>query len=182
MIVRIKTHHGYLSPQPVMKEHDPVVFQYRESPGLWEDIDIEGLEALIPPAPTPTPPSPEPTPPPVSGIPAAVQPVEQSAAYVGRVKSYLLSQGHNLSGACGAFDIVKHATWYLYLVGSYGVGLLSKPDGNQCEGYATDIVMYSTMNGQIIDILGDGGGQNNPQWGVSDVVDPARWRPPVQPA
>lgn len=185
MLIKVRTAHGYLSFQPPANG-DPngaVTVQYRPLPEpsfqTWEEVYVEGLEALVPPPDVPeTPPDPEL---PYEQIPAAIQPVEQSAAYVGRVKAWLESEGHDLSGPCGAFEIVRQVTWYLYLVGSYGVGLLDKPDGNNCEGYATDIVMYSTMGGQIIDILGDGGGQNTPQWGVSDTVDPARWRPPVQP-
>ncbi len=153
----------------------------RDGVGLWETFEVIVVEAdPAPPNPGPGPdPGPGPTPP-QPGIPAAIQPVERSAAYIGRVKDWLLSRGHNLSGPCGAFDIVSNAAWYLR-PSNPTVGLLDKPAGNNCRGYATDIIMFSDMNGDIIDCLGDGGGQNVPQWGVSDTVDPGRWRPPVQP-
>lgn len=168
MKTAIGTAHGWISVQPDGRlEFRPL----SSTPGPWETFDFPGFGAVPVPGPEP----------PQSGIPDAIEPVEQTAAYVGRVKAWLQSEGHNLNGPCGAFDIVKNVVWYLFVSGSYGVGLLEKSGGNQCDGYATDIVMYSTMHGQIIDILGDGGGNNTPQWGVSDTVDPARWRPPVQP-
>lgn len=163
--------HGWLSLQPDGRlEFRPLT----EEPGVWEMFDFPGFVAYVPPTPT------EPPEPPPVGILRAIQPVEQSAAYIGRVKAWLQSQGHDLSGPCGAFDIVSTAVWYLR--GPYPTcGLLDKPGGNQCKGYAVDIIMFSDMGGQIIDVLGDGGGANTPQWGVSDTVDPGRWRPPVEP-
>jgi hypothetical protein len=175
----IKTAHGYLSFQPSAQPDGPVNVQYRQSPGLWEEIELVNLEA-----PPVTPPTPE-TPPPVStdGVPSAVQPVERTAAYIGRVKNYLMLQGYSLVGPCGAFTIVEHAVWYMGQTDPT-VGLLDKPDGNMCRGYATDIVMFRNQLGAIVDVLGDGGNANNPQWNVSSPgeVELDRWRPPVQPA
>jgi hypothetical protein len=91
------------------------------------------------------------------------------------IKQDLLSRGVNLSGPCGAFEITKRVAWQLR---AEGAGLLSKPAGNNCEGYATDYIVF--RNGPSFDILGDGGGANNPQWAQDD--DPsllARWRDPL---
>jgi hypothetical protein len=182
--VLFKTAHGYLSFQPPQRGVEVPPMEYRQVAGSWEEVDLIGLEWPTPTPPNPGPNPPDPTPPtptpPNTGIPAAIQPVERSASYIGRVKSWLLSLGLDLSGPCGAFSIVQNAAWYLR-PSNPTVGLLDKPGGNNCRGYATDIIMFSDMNGQIIDCLGDGGGANIPQWGVSDTVDPDRWRPPVQP-
>lgn len=78
---------------------------------------------------------------------------------VASVKATLVSQGVNLTGACGAFAITKNVAWQMK--GS-GAGLLSKPSGSNCNNFATDIIAYP--DGYIYDILGDGGGANNPQW------------------
>jgi hypothetical protein len=61
------------------------------------------------------------------------------------------------------------------------VGLLSKPGGNHCNGYATDCIVLANKT-DIVDLLGDGGGQNTPSWYVRErEVDPDRWEPPVEP-
>lgn len=99
-----------------------------------------------------------------------------SQALVEAVKAHLEAIGTNLSGPCGAFAITQRVAWELR---STGAGLLSKPAGNNCDGYATDIICYP--NGQLIDILTDGGGANGPSWNTSDVVDPARYRPAFDP-
>lgn len=162
MKLRIKTAHGYLSFQPDGR------LEYREHAGAWEEIDLEGLDLreffTIPP----------PDPPPVAVGP----PASETVAYVAAVKAQLVAQGVPLTGPCGAFQITKRVAWGLRF---QGYGLLSKPSGNNCEGYATDIVMKNNGAGDIVDVLGDGGGQNTPLWGISDTVDPGRWRPPVQP-
>lgn len=100
-----------------------------------------------------------------------------SLEIVQQVKSQLESQGKDLSGPCGAFAITKRVAWILR---STGAGLLSKPSGNNCDGYAVDIICYP--NGFIRDILGDGGGANDPHWPDPDeVVDPSRYRPAIDP-
>lgn len=165
MNVTIKTAHGFLSFQPNGS------IEYRQSVGPWEVIDIDGLTL-----PQPVPPGPGPGPgpvPPVGPIPT------ETAVYVAQVKAWLQGQGADLSGPCGAFLITKHVAWGLR---DRGFGLLSKPAGNNCDGYAVDIVMRRQDKGAIIDILGDAGNANVPIWNdPADVVDPARWRPPVQP-
>lgn len=101
-----------------------------------------------------------------------------SQALVTAIKNELLAAGRDLSGPCGAFAITKRVAWALH---GTGAGLLAKPSGNNCDGYATDIVCYP--DGRIRDILGDGGGANTPQWpeGELEVVDPARYRFAIDP-
>jgi hypothetical protein len=176
----IKTAHGYLSFQPSGQPDGTIPLpQYRESPGPWEEITLETIGEPVPPPETETPP-----PTGVEGsIPASVAPAERSAAYIGRVKAHLESQGYNLMGPCGAFAIVEHAVWWLAPTNPT-VGLLDKPDGNQCRSYATDIIFFRDQRGAIVDVLGDGGNANNPQWNVSSPGEAEldRWRPPVVPA
>jgi hypothetical protein len=95
---------------------------------------------------------------------------------VATVKRELEARGVDLSGACGAFQITKRVAWRLR---GEGAGLLSKPGGNNCEGYSVDIVAYP--GGVIFDMLGSSGGANNPQWLPSDAVDPERYRPAIDP-
>ena len=171
MKVKFKTAHGYLSFQPPDVPEGAVRLQYRDKAGPWEEIDIEGLEF---PTVAKTDGGGGGIPVPADKGPAASPSVE----YVAAVKAMLVAQGVNLSGPCGAFAITKRVAWGLRHL---GCGLLDKPGGNNCQGFATDIVMFRDQGGQIIDILGDGGGNNAPQWGVSDTVDPGRWRAPVDP-
>lgn len=157
MKVKIKTAHGYLSFQPDGR------LEYRAHAGPWEEIDVEGL-AFEPVQPG------SPSPPSMPGLVPAM-----NAAYVANVKSQLLAQGVDLSGPCGAFQITKRVA--MGLRGS-GAGLLSKPGGNNCEGYATDIVAFPD---RAFDILSDGGNTNGPIWSETGVDNlAARWRPPVQ--
>jgi len=156
--IQIKTEHGYLSLQPDGR------LEFRDRAGAWETFDIEGLTQAAPPAP-PVRPGPSPLPPATGGRDLVVA-----------VKTMLLREGHDLSGPCGAFAITKHVAWALKKTGA---GLLSKPGGNNCEGYATDVIVYP--DGQLVDILGDGGGANTPQWAEGEDIDPSRWRPPVEP-
>lgn len=96
---------------------------------------------------------------------------------VEEVKADLELRGEDLSGPCGAFKITKRVAWRLRAM---GFGLLSKTAGNNCEGYATDIVVDSI--GGYYDILGDGGNANVPQWPNSpEAGDFSRWRPAVDP-
>jgi hypothetical protein len=155
----IKTAHGYLSIQPDGR------LEFRDSPGSWETFDLAMTvpDSVAPPQPQPQPPQ-----------PMTPQP---TADYVSYVKSTLLAQGKNLSGPCGAFEITKNVAWGLR--GS-GYGLLSKPDGNNCQAYAVDIVMLA--DGRGWDVLGDGGGANTPQWNVAEIEDGInRYRPAIQP-
>jgi hypothetical protein len=93
------------------------------------------------------------------------------------VKAELEGKQVELTGPCGAFEITKRVAWALR---EEGAGLLDKLGGSNCHGFATDIVCY--RNGDIVDILGDGGGANNPAWAVKEKeVDPSRWRKPIDP-
>jgi len=114
--------------------------------------------------------------PPPPGTPVTGPTPEMSAGYVAAVKAQLEAQGVNLLGPCGAFAITKRVAWGLR---GAGAGLLSKPGGNNCDGYATDIIAFPD---RAYDILSDGGATNGPNWNETGVDDLAsRWRPPVQP-
>lgn len=99
-----------------------------------------------------------------------------SKAIVEQVKAELEAAGENLSTPCGAFKITKKVAQRL---ASTGAGLLSKPSGNNCDGYAVDIIAYS--DGRIFDCLIDGGGANEPSWNPGEKVDPSRWVPVAGP-
>ena len=109
---------------------------------------------------------------------AMVMPAFAQSSVVADVKAALVARGVPLSGPCGAFQIVKRVAWQLR--GS-GVGLLSKPAGNNCDGYSVDFLTYPDGSGY--DILGDAGGANVPGW---DLAEPpgaltGRWRAPFDP-
>ncbi len=97
---------------------------------------------------------------------------------VAQAKADLQAAGVDLSGDCGAFQIVKLTAWRLK---AEGAGLLDKPSGAGCQGYSKDVIAYG--DGQIYDILvasGDPGG-NGPVWNDDGTVDPSRWRAPIDP-
>lgn len=100
---------------------------------------------------------------------------------VSAVKNDLVAQGVNLAGPCGAFEITKRVAWALR---AQGVGLLDKSAGNNCHGYAVDYVVFPDGSGR--DILGDGGGDNVPEWDAEPNEPPGtfagRWRAPIDPA
>jgi hypothetical protein len=164
MKVKFKTAHGYLSFQPDGR------VEYRDKAGPWEEFDVEGLEF-----PTVTSPGGGPA---THVAPDKGPPPSQSAAYVAAVKAMLQAQGVNLSGPSGAFAIVKRVAWGLR---GFGVGLLSKPGGNNCEGYSVDYLVLP--NGDGVDMLSDAGGTNGPQWDVKpgEFAGSDRWRPPIDP-
>jgi len=95
---------------------------------------------------------------------------------VAQVKADLVARGLDLSGPCGAFQITKRVAWQLR---SEGAGLLDKPSGNSCLGYAVDIIAYP--GGQLFDILTDSGGNNGPGWGNAGTAEPGRYRPAFDP-
>lgn len=97
------------------------------------------------------------------------------SAVVAQAKADLEAAGHDLSGPCGAFAIVKLAAFRM----GGGAGLLDKPAGNNCEGYATDIIVYP--DGKHYDVLVGGGETNGPSWQDAGTVDPSRYRPAVDP-
>jgi hypothetical protein len=171
MKVKIKTAHGYLSFQPDGR------LEYRANAGAWEEIDIEGL-TLVPVGPTPTPgPTPSPQPPPAEQPPFPAFPAQP---YVAQIKDWLQSQGKDLSGPCGAFLITSWVAWGLR---ASGAGTLYKPSGNHCRERATDVVLFQSEGGAIVDVLGDGGNANVPTWQRSNPgeVTLDRWRAPEYP-
>lgn len=89
---------------------------------------------------------------------------------VATAKADLERAGVPLTGPCGAFRIVQLAAWRLR---ASGAGLLTKNSGNNCEGFAVDIIAYG--DGSIFDVLGDGGGENKPQSIEQEPVDPTRY-------
>lgn len=99
---------------------------------------------------------------------------------VSAVKADLVARGVNLAGPCGAFEITKRVAWALR---AQGVGLLDKSAGNNCQGYSVDYLVFPDSSGR--DILGDGGGDNVPEWDA-EPNEPAgtfagRWRAPIDP-
>jgi hypothetical protein len=97
------------------------------------------------------------------------------AEVVAAVKASLEARGVNLR-ECGAFEITRRVAWQLR---GEGAGLLAKPYGNNCEGFAVEIIVYP--DGRHYDILVDAGGSNGPTWRDAGVIDPSRWRAPVDP-
>lgn len=91
-----------------------------------------------------------------------------SVDIVRSVKNSLVDSGFVLSGPDGAFEITKRVAFLL------GLGVLSKPTGNNAGGFAVDIVM--ARDGRIWDILIDSGGANEPSWNEQPAVDPSRYR------
>jgi hypothetical protein len=105
-------------------------------------------------------------------------PTYAQSSVVADVKAALVARGVPLSGPCGAFQISKRVAWQLR---GTGIGLLSKPEGNNCEGYSVDFLTYPDGSG--LDILGDSGGANVPGWELSEPPGTltGRWRPPFDP-
>lgn len=102
-------------------------------------------------------------------------PLFAQQSVVVQVKADLLARGFNLSGECGAFEVVKRVAWNLR---GQGFGLVAKSGGSNCQGYSTDLIQSAS---QWVDILGDAGGQNEPQWSPHSDVTPSMWRPAIDP-
>jgi len=118
------------------------------------------------------------TPPPPTPGPGDIP--NQSGA-VAQAKADLIAGGIDISGACGAWQIVNLTAFRLG--GNYG--LLSKTSGNNCNGMATDIIAVKSSSGNtqmpIFDCLIDAGGANGPTWSSSGNVDASRWVAPSTP-
>lgn len=99
----------------------------------------------------------------------------QSKPDIAKAKLDLQKAGVDLSGPCGAFKIVQLAVWRA----TDDSGLLAKPSGNNCQGFATDIVAYP--DGSIYDVLIDGGGANTPTWNPAGTIDKKLVRNPTDP-
>ncbi len=108
---------------------------------------------------------------------AAPAKAQDRTAIVSRIKAALVSKGVDLSGACGAFQITERVAWELHNEGfkflkkSGGNRAVPQPDGSCLDGdhtgapgYATDYLIAMNEGGVGYDLLGDGGGANNPQW------------------
>jgi hypothetical protein len=97
---------------------------------------------------------------------------------VARIKGELVAAGVDLSGPCGAFQIVKRVAWELR---QDGYGLVAKtPSQNNCQGYGVDVVMF--QNGDCWDILINSETENIPAWNkVSMPPSPSAWRAPIDP-
>jgi hypothetical protein len=95
---------------------------------------------------------------------------------VTKVKNDLAARGFEFSGPCGAFQITRRVAWALR---DEGAGLLSKPSGNNCEGFAVDVIVYK--DGTWVDCLINSETENRPAWQVgADKLDPSRWVAPTQ--
>ena len=107
-----------------------------------------------------------------------VAPALAQTEVVAAVKRDLESRHVSLMGSCGAFEITKRVAWILR---TQGYGLLSKPGGNNCQGYAVDYL--TRMDGSGIDLLGDSGGENIPAFSESEPPGAltGRWREPFDP-
>lgn len=122
------------------------------------------------------------------------------ADVVARVKATLVAHNVPISGACGALRINNAVAWelrpaYGLLHKAGGFRAILKADGScldgeqssDPEGFATDYLIRG-RDGVGFDILGDGGGANNPQWaGPEDGPDMvarnfANYREPFDPA
>ena len=55
-----------------------------------------------------------------------------------------------------------------------GAGLLSKPDGFNIGGFASDIIAF--QDGEAWDVLADAEGEARPRWAYAGQLDPARYR------
>jgi hypothetical protein len=105
-------------------------------------------------------------------------PVAAQVDVVTAVKADLVQRGVALDGPCGAFAITRRVAWTLRHTSA---GLLAKDGGNQCEGFAVDVLTYPDGSG--IDVLGDAGDSNVPAWQLSEPPGAllGRWRAPSNP-
>lgn len=103
-------------------------------------------------------------------------PASAQQSLVSAVKDDLIRRGVDISGPCGAFGITKRVAWALR---GQGIGLVSKPQGTNCDGFSVDNVSTG-MTGRSIDILVDAGGQNGPAW--NDIGQTGGdWAPAIDP-
>jgi hypothetical protein len=101
---------------------------------------------------------------------------QQTAQYVADVKALLVAAGTPLNSNCGAHEITKRVAWGLR---DAGAGLQIKTSGANCSGKAVAIIMFPS--GRAVDILGDAGGANTPQWSEIAALDPALYALPENP-
>lgn len=180
--INILTAQGYLSFTP-SPDGKAVLVEYRPTPGEWETVALPGLEeailAIVQQAlggsggTTPTPPAEGDW----LGIPPA-----QNAEYVAAIKANLQARGVDLSGPCGAYQVVENVAWGLR---NSGCGTFFKDYGNMCANRSTDVVAYKDLEQgtcRIVDVLGDAGGENTPNWlEKQDPEEITRWMPAEHP-
>lgn len=116
-----------------------------------------------------------PTPPPES--------VPNFSGDVAQAKADLIMGGIPTTGSpCNNFQIAKLAAWRLSF-SHPEIGLLAKPSGNNCDGYATDIIVWKPLIGDpiiyIFDVLGDAEGAQTPTWNYKGGDSPDRYLPPI---
>lgn len=96
-------------------------------------------------------------------------------SHVEAAKAYLEGLSVDLSGPCGAFEIIKEAVSRIRAVDST-VGFLEKLSGNNCNGYSVDIITF--VDGTSYDVLIDAGDLNTPTWNLTGgCKSPDRYRP-----
>lgn len=100
----------------------------------------------------------------------------QTSGYVTDIKAKNTAALISMVGNCGAFEITKRVAWGLR---HEGAGLQFKSTGANCGSRAVGIIMFPT--GRAVDILGDAGGANTPQWTAIPDLDPTLYRAPEDP-
>lgn len=99
---------------------------------------------------------------------------------VQQAKDDLITEGVDLSGACGGFEIVKRAVQYI-APSDPAVGLLYKPTGTNCMSYSIDRICFN--DGWLYDVLFNAdaalAADKTPQWNFDGTVDPSLYRPPI---
>jgi hypothetical protein len=108
-------------------------------------------------------------------VPAAAQ-IPDHTATIEAARNAALAVGIDVDASeCNRFEITKRAA---LLLASEGAGLLSKPSGNNCNGYAVDVIVYPA--GRAFDIVGAGpDGPASAHWMELTPVNPDRWRAPI---
>ena len=92
---------------------------------------------------------------------AFATPTTAQTAIVAIVKDELVARGVNILGPCGALEITRRVAWRLR---DTGAGLYAKVQGNNCQGFAVDIITYS--DGRLYDILVNAENENVPAWNL----------------
>ena len=80
---------------------------------------------------------------------------------VATVKDELVARGVSILGPCGALEITRRVAWRLR---ESGAGLYAKVQGNNCQGFAVDLITYS--DGRLYDILVNAENENVPTWNL----------------
>jgi hypothetical protein len=95
---------------------------------------------------------------------------------VAAAKQQVIAVGINPDAdECNRFEVTKRVAAALR---DEGAGLITKPSGNNCQGFAVDAIMY--RDGTVVDILGSGPeGPNTPHWLIQPNKRPTSdWAPP----